>query len=382
MGMRLKRLAERWQNRRAIAYSRSAKSMGIVLKDILSRRDWRLIEVTSSVEEAFANLTIGNASLLIIDDTLEDPASLIMRQQLFDPVAAITPTLLIYSAQNETDLQCMQSMGEPILVKKPLTPKDFINAFDRLIEKWSSGYLVEVRKAAAKMSAGQVQSGFKILTEIVQSGKVAPIANAALSLHYRQRQDLAMTERVLQAAIRQGVFEMTVILPLIDLYLYSGCPAKALELIEKANQAFGQPNFLCIDAIQCNILLNRIKECTPYLKQMIANEYFAEVARHYLPRIVYSSGQLDEFDKSIKFRAERFDEYQRAWHLLSDSDAKRRKAQYEHVSLIKKTKAREERLKQENTVEKEPSQRPEKAPEENTYTPIGQPLFKRSDQAS
>ncbi|MFW7380887.1 MAG: hypothetical protein ACOH5I_18875 [Oligoflexus sp.] len=381
MGIRLKRLAETWNNRKAIAYSSSAKSMGLMLKDILSKRDWRLIEVTSSVDEIFANLAIGNASLLIIDDAPDDPAALILRQQLFDPVAAITPTLLICSQHNDTELQVMQSMGEPILVRKPLTPKDFVDAFDRLIEKWSSGYLVDVRKAAAKMGASQVQSGFKILTEIVQSGKLAPIASAALSLYYRQNQDLAMTERVLQAAIRQGVFEMTIILPLIDLYLYSGCPAMALELIDQANQSFGNPNFLCIDAVQANVLLNRVKECTPYLKQMTNNDYFADVARHYLPRIVYSSGQLDEFDKSIKYRPERFDEYQRAWHLLSDSDAKRRRAQYEQVSQIKKARAREDRLKQ-DSIEKEPQQKVERQTEESTYTPIGQPLFKKINQAS
>lgn len=377
MGNRIKRLAETWPVRRAVAYSRSPKNIGLVLKDILSKRDWKMVDVTSSLDEAFAKLTIGEATLLILDDMPEDPATLALRQQLFHPVAAITPTLLICSQHSETELQCMKSMGQPKLIKKPMSPNDFIDAFDQLVAHWSTGPLAEVRKAAAKISGGQQQTGYKILTEIVQSKQEAPLANAALSLHYRQNNDLVMTERVLQGALKQGLFEMTIILPLIDLYMYSGAPANALKLIEKANASFGQPNFLCIDAVQANILLNQIGECTPYLKQMIQQEWFADVARHYLPRIVYSSGQLDEFDKAIKFRAERFDEYQRAWHLLSDDDAKRRRTQYEQVSQMKKAKAREERVKGDESADKDANRKENspKSQDESTYSPIGRPLF-------
>ena len=40
------------------------------------------------------------------------------------------------------------------------------------------------------------------------------------------------------------------------------CPRKALDLIEKANHEYHNPNFMCIDAIQANLLLNQIN-CAP-----------------------------------------------------------------------------------------------------------------------
>ncbi len=379
MGVRLKKQAETWENRWAIAYSSSQRAIGIELKDILSKRDWKIIETTSSEEAAFANMAIGKASLLIIDDTEQDPAAIIQREQLFHQVACITPTLIICSQHNETDFKCMASMGDPVMVNKPISPKTMIEAFDQLCEKWSQGYLLELRKVAAKMGEGQSQTGFRMLTDIVQSGQKVPLATAALALYYRRLDDLKMTEKILVSAIKQGIFEMSTVLPLIDLYLFSGAPKLALRLIEMAYERFNKPNFLCIDAVQALLMLNRIKECIPYLQQLMDNDYFPEVARLYLPRLYYSNGELDLFDKSIKYKPERFDEYQRAWHLLADEDAAKRRLQYEQQAQIKKQTARQDKKEVE---EQAPVKRPKKNNETVGFGPVGKPLFRGDDKAS
>jgi hypothetical protein len=383
VGIRIKKQAETWENRWAVAYSTSQRAIGIELKDILSKREWKIIETTGSEEAAFANTAIGKASMLIIDDTDQDPAAIIQREQLFHQVACITPTLIICSQHNETDFKCMASMGEPVMVPKPISPKTLLEGMDQLCEKWSQGYLVEVRKAATKMAEGQIQSGFRILTEIVQSGQKAPVATAALALYYRRQDDIKMTEKLLVSAIKQGIFEMSIILPLTDLYLYSGAPKLALRLIEAAFEHFNKPNFLCIDAVQALLMLNRIKECIPYLQQLIDNEYFPEVACQYLPRLFYSSGELDAFDRAIKFRPEKFDEYQRAWHLLSDVDAERRKQQYEVVAQMRKQSARDKKEKDKEPLEETA---PVKGDKKNNqplgFGPVGKPLFQDDGKTS
>ncbi len=376
MGIRIKKQAETWENRWAVAYSTSQRAIGIELKDILSKREWKILETTNSEEAAFANTAIGKAAMLILDDTDQDPAAIIQREQLFHQVACITPTLIICSQHNETDFKCMASMGEPVMVPKPISPKTLLEGMDQLCEKWSQGYLVEVRKAAAKMAEGQHQTGFRILTEIVQSGQKAPVAAAALALYYRRQDDIKMTEKLLVSAIKQGIFEMSIILPLIDLYLYSGAPKLALRLIEMAFERFNKPNFLCIDAVQALLMLNRIKECIPYLQQLIDNEYFPEVARQYLPRLYYSSGELEAFDRSIKYRPEKFDEYQRAWHLLADEDAERRKQQYESQALLRKQAARDKKDKDKEPAEEvAPVKRDKKSNQPLGFGPVGKPLF-------
>ncbi len=206
-----------------------------------------------------------------------------------------------------------------------------------------------------------------------------PVAAAALSLFYRRAHDIGKAEAILQAEIRKGCFDLNIVIPLMDLYMHTANPAKVLSLIHKANEVYSRPVLLSIDAIQAYLLLNRIHDCVPYLEGMIEKDYFSEVAKHYLPRIVYSSGMLEEFDKAIKFRAERFDEYQRAWHLLSDTDAKRRREQYEKVAQLRKTKAKEKRSRQDVSpaVQDSTATKLDSDTEEQIYTPIGKPIFKK-----
>jgi len=209
------------------------------------------------------------------------------------------------------------------------------------------------------------------------------VATAALALYYRRQDDIKMTEKLLVSAIKQGIFEMSIILPLIDLYLYSGAPKLALRLIEMAFERFNKPNFLCIDAVQALLMLNRVKECIPYLQQLMDNEYFPEVARQYLPRLFYSSGELEAFDRAIKYRPEKFDEYQRAWHLLADEDAERRKQQYEAQAQLRKQAARDKKEKDKEPVDEAvPVKRDKKNNQPLGFGPVGKPLFQDDGKTS
>jgi hypothetical protein len=128
--------------------------------------------------------------------------------------------------------------------------------------------------------------------------------------------------------------------------------------------------------VQALLMLNRIKECIPYLQQLIDNNYFPEVARQYLPRLYYSSGELEAFDKAIKYRPEKFDEYQRAWHLLADEDAARRKLQYEAQAQLRKQAARDKKEKDKEPVEEAaPVKRDKKSNQPLGFGPVGKPLF-------
>ncbi len=373
MGRRVK---SDWDNQTAIAFSLVEKKLNILLKDILSKRRWTLMGTYESEEECFANITIGKANLLIIDDAVQAPASFILREQQFHVLPILTPTIIICSDHNKIDMDCMLSMGAPVIVRKPLTPQKFLEAFDILIKRWNEEPLKSLRTVSTLLTTDKKQQGIKMLAQQVQNRGAHHLASTALSLQYRDVEDLIMTEKILISAFDQGIRSMNIILPLIDLYLYGSCPRKAIELIQKANAEYGKPNFLCIDAIQAHLMLNEIRECIPYLRQMINNNYYANVARHYLPRMLYSSGMLEEFDKSIRFRPDKFDEYQRSWHMLSDRDAKRRLSQYEHISVSKKLKEKEERLKI-SKMNKDKRQE-EMTLDQSQYMEVGKPLFRKT----
>ena len=66
----------------AVAYSPFDKKLNILIKEIIQKRGWRLSGTYDSTDECFAILTTGQASLLVIDDTVKVPASFMLRQQV------------------------------------------------------------------------------------------------------------------------------------------------------------------------------------------------------------------------------------------------------------------------------------------------------------
>ncbi|NRA67935.1 MAG: hypothetical protein HRU19_25865 [Pseudobacteriovorax sp.] len=371
MGLKQK---EDWDLQVGLAYSLVDKTLNIMLKEILAQRRWKLLDIYKSDEECFANLSIGHANLLIIDDTILAPGSFILREQLFREIPCLTPTIVICSEHNRPDMLCMRSMGRPAIVNKPLTPQKFLDAFDDLIKLWNEKSFRSLREAATQLTKGNKAVAFKHITEEVRKGTANSLASTFLALHYRNEGDLVMTEKVLIKAFVAGQHDMNIILPLIDLYLFGGSPNKALMLIAKANREYENPNFLCIDAIQAHLMLNELQESVIYFQQMIDNEYYANVAKHYLPRILYSSGLIDAFDKAIRFRIEKFDEYQRAWHTLSDQDAERRSKQYQVNLSTKKQKDRELRSR---AASKREHISKETTLDQSLYQEVGKPLFRK-----
>lgn len=358
----------------AVAFSAFDKKINLIIREALIKRRWKLQGTHDVDRECFAVLVSGKASLLIIDDSIGIPANFALREQIFQTVPLLTPTIVICSEHNAADVECMMTMGAPIVIRKPLTLTKFLEAFDQLIQRWSQAPFTLFRSAANYFVEGHSQKAYSLLGELVR-GQPHHIASAAMSLHFRHKNDLLMAENFLYKALKAGHHQMTVILPLIDLYLFSASPSKALKLIQQAMKDYRNPNLLCVDAIQAHILLNQIRESIPYITQMIENDYFADVGRFLLPRIAYSAGMMDLFDKAIRYRPDRFDEYQRAWHNLTDADAKRRLAQYEEIALSKKLKEKEERLK----INSSEGIHLKKSLtiDQSKYEEIGKPLFQR-----
>ena len=83
--------------------------------DRLIRRDWNIGLITSDIREGFQAIHDGYASVLLIEDTEELPASLVLRGQLSDPVALLTPTIV--SADN--------SQADRSLFKRNWNPRNY-----------------------------------------------------------------------------------------------------------------------------------------------------------------------------------------------------------------------------------------------------------------
>ena len=308
----------------------------MTVKAVLYKKACRVIGTFKDSEECFAAMDRGEVDVLVIMDLPEHHGGIFLRKQLRHTIATLTPTLLVGSLQHEADLPCLGGVGETVIIKTPLTHESFEKQFNKLVSIWTSPKLKPAVKARMAITSGNEKLGYSKLLELLEDPSPHELISLAIAQYYRRNRDLLMTEKLLYRSYKLGSKNLCILLPLIDIYMSFASPARALDLLQLANKEYDNPNMLCVDLVQANLMLNRTKECIPFLKQMITGDFQAEQAKEILPRIAYSTGHLDVFDRSILFNPDAFDQYQRAWHILSESDAKKRKGQYEQVATAKK----------------------------------------------
>ena len=79
--------------------------------------------------------------MLIFDSSPDLPASVLLRAQLNDPLAFVTPTLVLCDAHTPEKKIIFKEIGVPEIVDKPLNPTKFVDGLEWLLRKWSTGSL-------------------------------------------------------------------------------------------------------------------------------------------------------------------------------------------------------------------------------------------------
>lgn len=329
--------SEKWQNRNAIAFSPHNKRFGSELRPILAKRNWKIPRTVDSLDEAFQGIISGEGSLLILDDDHFSPVCDSMRLLLFHPILCLTPTIITLSEDHQSLTESLRTMGDPAIVHRPSTPEKLLQAFDQLTDQWSLGDYVILRQAAQKFARDQKKAAYSLLVKAFKKPRSIPITATAISLFYRSQNNFKMTEKVLVSVLKKHPYQLSAIFPLIDLYLYGCLPEQALTLCRQVQRRYNTPKFIIPDTIQSLLMLNQIQETIPYFRFLQKIDYFADEARTFLPRLLYATGQWDEFDKAINYRVEKFDRYQKAWHILTTEAANKRKQQYQQMTMTKDT---------------------------------------------
>jgi DNA-binding response OmpR family regulator len=377
MGFKRNITAEQWAVKTVEIFSPTHRSLGFDLSDVLGQRTWKVKETTSSFKKAFAEITIGSASVLVIDDSDQQPATTLLRHQIFDLISSITPTIILSSPQHKEELPFMSRIGMPEVVQKPLSPATFLAAFDQLIHRWSTPIMSDLRNVGRQLINKQRKTAFQGLLHLYKQQETTSLTVPTLALIYRLAGKNDVAERLLTSHLDKYPEHVCAMLHLIDIYLFGGEPLKALELIKVLDTVYHRPKSLRVDLIQAHLMLNELIPTIEELRELGKIEFYSAQTKLFIPRILYSAGLHDEFDAAINFRVNKFDEYQKSWHQISDEFADKRKKQYEKYSVAKKQQLSE--LRKEEQREKEQAQhaRPKSQHVADKYVPPDEPLFKK-----
>jgi hypothetical protein len=302
-----------WNEKNIVVISDGIKPFDNELSERLKRRRWTMTQALPIVEKAAEAILSPQCSLVIIDDSPELPAPWVFRNLLEHPIAYMTPIIIFLDERNAKEKLALTSFFTPEVIDKPVVPSKFIDSFEWVIQRWSSGFMGQLREAGVLYRNGEKKASIKSLTELSANREASPTAAACLSLFFNGTADFKTAEKVLLSALRQSPRNLGLILNLVRLYLANAMPYLAIRLLKTVTAAYGYPKILCFDMIQSNLMLNQYTECIPYIKSMLDSQYMTEMLKPCLLKILYAEGYRNEFEKMLASEPQMIEKFEKTW---------------------------------------------------------------------
>ena len=309
-----------WENPHIVLITSSLETVTDEIVERLLRRDWKITVITDEIREGFAALESGECSVLFVQDTPELPASLVLRGQLSNPVALLTPTIVAASDEQE-DKGILKEIGIPELIDHPINPAKFIETLEFTLRRWSSANLKQVRDGRKLLTKGLKNEAMKHLTALIQKPDLMPILAPCIAHGIRAQSDSKVVEKVLLNAIRENPRNVGIILSTIDFYLHMAMPDTALKVIEAAKKNHGNPTLVIPEQIQAKLMLNDIQGCIPLLDDLSKQNFMPQAARAFISRCLYAEGHIEEFMNSIDHQIILLDQFKQAWTRKQEESA-------------------------------------------------------------
>ena len=280
----------------------------------LRRRQWHISLKTKQVGEAFKAFNEGKCSVLMIHDTPELPASFVLRAQIADPVATLTPTMVICHPAHNQDLGLLKEIGIPELIDSSINPAAFIGGFEYLIRRWSSGSLRKVYQARRYLLDRQFLPFSKLMTLLKSEADLQPLVTPCTAQILMRQTDFKSVETLLLNALKEHPRNIGIIANLVEFYLRAAMPETALKLLAAARKNHGSPRILCADQIQAHLMLNQVSACIHLLEELIKEDYCREQAEEFLARCLFAEGYSERFQRLVAHESDVVDDYKLRWN--------------------------------------------------------------------
>lgn len=301
-----------WPRQAAIVVSDSP-NVHMLLRELLRSYNWTVTESTPSVEHAVSMVRLGQAYLVILDDTVQVPSSRHLRFLLSDPLATCTPVLSFLLDVHKSEIEALSKMGRPELVEKPLTPSKFVPGFINLVRTWEKEPFVSLRRANYHFVVGNEAQGLRGLARVAEAAATQPFAAQALALHLRRLGRIKQAETVLLAALKRSPRELGTIMALAHLYMHAAMPKMAHRLLLSARSSFGQSHAVIPDLVQAAIMLGAIDDAIQSMNLLIKSGQADDETLLHLTRLLLAEGRDLEAERLLVNHRAIFKKIQAAW---------------------------------------------------------------------
>lgn len=306
-----------WENKRFAFLSAATTRFPDENMIRMERRGWRPGIQTHSVEQCLKALNNGSCSIMVVHDTPEVPASFLLRAQLVDPVAIITPTLVVIDPAHSGEAAILKDFGQPDLVNNINNPGEFTDGFEWMIRRWSAGNLKKLLAARKFYIGKDFKKAAQLLTGLRSEVDVQHLVTPCVAQLLMKQGQYKSVETYLLQALKVHPRNIGLIATLSELYLRAAMPGTALMILEAARKNHGGLRPLYGDQIQAHIMLNQIEACIPLLETLVRDNYRSRDSGLFLARCLMAEGYSEQLQRTSELMEINEIDFKNAWNKLA-----------------------------------------------------------------
>jgi len=307
-----KKAKSKWPRKSIVVISQSP-NLHMLLKELVRGYGWVIEESTESVDRAIELVKTGVAYMIIVDDSVEEPAAGTLRVLNSDLITCATPVLSFLLDLHETERDAIRHLGHNEIVEKPLTPSKFIPGFRKLIATWESQQYVALRMAIHQFMRFGPEMGHNTMKKLIGIDSILPLVAQNMSINYRNRGNLVDAEKILLHALKKSPKNLGLLLALGELYMHCAMPKMAHRLFNSARANFGDSMAILPDMIQSALSLEKFEEATAGLLNLKKRQFQEKNTADFLTRVLLANGRENEAEKQLAAKKNQFRKIKASW---------------------------------------------------------------------
>lgn len=269
----------------------------LILKELLRAKAWKVTPNSCSVEELLHLRSENRVGCFIVVDSPNAPATETLRILFKNSRARLTPTLVLCSNSNSTDLVIFEKIFHVTPCVKPLTSSNFNLAFSKMISLWEQPVMGALRKVATVPDTENISQKLEILTRLLASTLAMPLALSAATQLMISGKQIKEAESLLLEQCRLHTRNPAMLALCAWFYLSTKMPTQAVRFLEKLKAIAPTSTLLNLDLVAGYLGVGDIGLAINALNEWGRRNQGNQNYEAFMAKLLIADGRMEQSDK-------------------------------------------------------------------------------------